>query len=123
MDTRNDLSTDPWTLAPMFDAIVAATGDGRPLNADEPNSAIGARRQLEARAAHDVYDRLGEIGHPTFVIGGRFDAQAPPENVQRLAEAIAGSRIQFFDGGHMFLLQDRTAWRAVREFLSEATTP
>ncbi|MDW3215977.1 MAG: alpha/beta hydrolase [Ilumatobacteraceae bacterium] len=117
MDRRNDMTTDPPTLAPVFDMLMAAMGDGRPINADEPGSALGARRQLEARARHDVFDRLGEIVAPTFVIGGRYDGQAPPENVERLAAAIEGSRIEFFGGGHMFLLQDPSAWRSVIEFL------
>ena len=116
MDTRNDLSTDPPTLAPLFDRLgpfMAAP----PLNADDPDAAMGARRQLEARAEHDVYDRLDEITMPTLVAGGRYDGQAPPDNLERLAAALPDATLRFFDGGHMFLLQDRTAWPAIIDFL------
>ena len=118
MDSRNDLSTDPPTLAPMFDLVIAAWGAGAQLNSEDPASAIGARRQLEARAGHDTWDRLGSITAPTFVIGGRFDRQAPPENLERLASRIPDATLTFFDGGHLLLLQDRTAWPAVVDFLA-----
>ena len=116
MDSRNDFTTEPPTLAPMFDLLLPAMKAG-PLNAADPAMAMGARRQLEARADHDTWDRLGEIGAPTFVIGGQFDRQAPVANVEALAGAISGARLQFFNGGHMFLLQDPAAWSAVVEFL------
>jgi 3-oxoadipate enol-lactonase len=117
MDSRNDFTTEPPTLAPMFDVLLPALSSGRPLNADDPASAMGARRQLEARAGHDVWDRLPEIRTPTFVIGGLFDLQAPVANVERLAGAIPNARLQFFDGGHLFLLQDAAAWPSVVDFL------
>ncbi len=120
MDTRNDLSTDPPTLAPMMDLLLAAFVNGAPLNADDPASAMGARRQLEARVDHDVWDQLDQITSVTLVAGGRFDAQAPPVNVERLAGRIHNATVQWFDGGHLFLFQDPTAWPAVADFL---TTP
>ena len=116
MDTRNDLSTDPPTLAPLFDRLAPLMANP-PLNADDPASEIGARRQLEARADHDVFDRLGEIRMPTLVAGGLHDGQAPPENLERLAAALPDATLRFFEGGHMFLLQDRTAWPAIADFL------
>jgi 3-oxoadipate enol-lactonase len=72
----------------------------------------------EARADHDAWDRLGEITAPTFVIGGAYDRQAPVDNVERLAERIDGSELHFFEGGHLFLVQDPAAWPAVVEFLA-----
>lgn len=117
MDSRNDLSTSPPTLAPMFEVLLPAMSSGRSLNADDPASSMGARRQLEARSAHDVWKRLPEIAAPTLVMGGRYDMQAPVENIRRLSAAIRDARIELFDGGHMFLLQDRTAWAAAVEFL------
>ena len=119
MDSRNDLTTDPPTLAPMFDLLLPVFRSGRELNADDPHAAIGARRQLVARAAHDVWNRLAEVRARTFVVGGRYDRQAPVGNVERLAGAIPESRLQFFDGGHLFLLQDPSAWAAIVGFLSE----
>jgi 3-oxoadipate enol-lactonase len=116
MDTRNDPTTDPPTYAPMFD-VIAPLMAAPPLNADDPAAAIGARRQLEARAGHDTWDRLGEIVADTLLIGGRYDGQAPPANMERLAERIPHSRLELFDGGHLFLLQDPSAWAAVVRFL------
>lgn len=118
MDQRNDLLTNPPTLAPVYDVLAPAMFAGElPLNADDPSWRIGARRQLEARAEHDVWDRLPEIMNKTLVAGGRYDGQAPVENMKRLAGRIKNSELQFFDGGHLFFLQDRAAWQAIVEFL------
>lgn len=117
MDTRNDPSTDPPTYAPLWD-VIAPVMRKVPAEAD-PASLAGARRQLEARADHDTWDRLGAITRPTFVIGGRFDGQAPPENLERLADRIPRATLRFFDGGHLFFLQDRTAWGDVVDFLAD----
>ena len=117
MDMRNDLTVDPPVLAPWFDVLFPIWKANKPLNGNDPNWAMGARRQLEARLGHNVYDQLNQIRAHTFVIGGTFDAQAPVANVNALAKAIMGSRVQFFDGGHLFLLQDPTAWPSVVAFL------
>jgi 3-oxoadipate enol-lactonase len=117
MDTRNDLTVDPPVLAPWFDVLFPIWKANKPLNGNDPNAAMGARRQLEARLGHNVYDQLVQIRAHTFVIGGTYDAQAPVGNVQALAEAISGSTVQFFDGGHLFLLQDPSAWASVVGFL------
>lgn len=117
LDTRNEPSTDPPTYAPWFDVLAPRMVAG-PINADDPASATGARRQLEARAGHDTWEQLPALAAETFVIGGRYDAQAPPDNVERLADRIPKSRLEFFDGGHLFLLQDKSAWPAVVAFLS-----
>jgi 3-oxoadipate enol-lactonase len=118
MDSRNDLRSDPPTLAPWFEVLLPMFKNP-PLNAADPNAAVGARRQLEARLGHNVYDQLDQIRAHTFVIGGTFDVQAPVDNVNALSAAISGSRVQFFDGGHLFLLQDPTAWTSVVAFLQE----
>jgi 3-oxoadipate enol-lactonase len=117
MDSRNDLSVDPPILAPWFDVLLPLWKKNQPLNGNDPKAAMGARRQLEARLGHNVYEQLNKIRSHTFVIGGSFDAQAPVDNVNALAAAIPGSRVQFFDGGHLFLLQDPTAWPSVVAFL------
>ena len=118
MDTRNDLTTDPPTYAPWFEALLKQA-EQPALNADDPNADAGARHQLEARATHDVHDRLGEIAAPTLVLGGWFDGQAPPENQQRLAAAIPGARLEMVDGGHFFLLQVPSTWQTVADFFGE----
>ncbi len=117
-DSRNDPDADPPVLAPVFDWLAPMMA-GPPLNADDPDAAMGALRQLEARADHDVWNRLDEITAPTYVIGGRFDQQAPPENLQRLTGAIADARMDLFEGGHLVLLQDPAAWTAIVDFLGD----
>lgn len=85
---------------------------------DPEIAAIGARRQLEARLAHDTWDRLGKIEAPTLLCGGRYDGIASPENMQRLAERIPHAELEFFEGGHGFLLEDRSAYARIIEYLA-----
>jgi len=115
-DTRRD---DAWASAnPKDYAQFVAMGAADPY-ADEPGHAAGARRQLEARAAHDTWDRLSQIRCPTFIAAGRYDGVALPETQERMAARIPGATLQFFDGGHMFIIQDRAAFPAVVEFLNQ----
>jgi 3-oxoadipate enol-lactonase len=81
----------------------------------------GLTNQLTARSAHDTAERLGAITCPTLVCGGRFDGIAPPANSEFLARSIPGARVEMFDGGHAFFLQDATAIPAIISFLSEDT--
>ncbi len=114
-DTRRDAA---WAAANPADhdqwvALTAAD----PF-ADEPGHAMGARRQLEARALHDTWDRLTQVACPVLVAAGRFDGIALPETQHRLAAQIPGAQLRFFEGGHLFMLQDRTANPAIIEFLN-----
>ena len=79
----------------------------------------GARLQLEARAAHDTYERIDRIVSPTLIAGGRYDGQAPPENQHALAARIPDARLEFFEGGHGFLREDPAAYEAIGAFLLE----
>ena len=85
---------------------------------DEPGHVEGAARQIAARATHDTWDRLPSITAPTLVMGGRYDGIASPEVVTALAERIPGARLRFFEGGHLFMLEDANAFQAMREFLT-----
>jgi len=115
-DTRRD---DAWAKAnPDQYAQFIAMGAADPY-AGEPGHLMGAQRQLEARAAHDAWDRLPWIDCPTFIAAGRFDGVAKPETQERMAARIPGARLQFFDGGHMFVIQDRAAFPAITAFLNE----
>jgi 3-oxoadipate enol-lactonase len=88
------------------------------VGADDPALAVGRRRQLAARRGHDTFDRLDQLTCPTLVCAGRHDGIAPLANSEALAARIPGSRLEVFEGGHLFLLQDRTAWPAIIDFLS-----
>ena len=52
---------------------------------------MGARRQLEARAHHDTWDRLDQIEAPTLIAAGRYDGIALPATQENLASRIKGS--------------------------------
>jgi 3-oxoadipate enol-lactonase len=113
-DTRRDAAwaaANPETYAQL---IAAAAAD--PF-AGEPGREMGARRQLEARARHDTWDRLDQIACPVMIAAGRYDGIALPETQERMAQRIPGASLRFFEGGHLFMLQDRTATPAIAEFL------
>ena len=115
-DTRRDAA---WRAAnpDMYEQFVAfAAAD--PF-ADEPGRAMGYHRQLEARAHHDTYDRLAQIACPTLIAAGRYDGIALPATQEKMATRIAGSVLKFYEGGHMFMLQDRAAVPQMVEFLKE----
>ena len=116
-DTRLD---EAWAAAnPERYAEAIALSSADPF-AGEPGREMGARRQIEARAGHDVWADLPEVRTPVMIAAGRFDGIAPPQSQLNLALALRGSVLRFFDGGHMFMLQDRTAVPAMIAFLSEA---
>ena len=113
-DTRRD---EAWAKAnPDTYAQFVAMGAADPY-AGEPGRAMGARRQLEARAGHDTWDRLGQIACPVLIAAGRYDGVALPKTQENLAGRIPGAELQFFDGGHMFMIQDRAAMPAMIAFL------
>jgi 3-oxoadipate enol-lactonase len=77
----------------------------------------GLLRQLDARAGHDTWDRLGALTVPTLIAAGRFDPMAPLANSIALNTAILGSELRTYDGGHPFFFQDRQAFHDIAEFL------
>ncbi len=109
--------TDEWIAAnpeawqKRFDIALAAQRPDR----DE----TGARRQLEARRGHDTFARLHEIDMPVLLVGGEFDGVAPMDNMQALQAEIRGSELRFFAGGHMFLIQDKSAYPYIIQWLKE----
>lgn len=114
-DTRHDAA---WAAAhPAVVEQMVQLGSVDPY-ADEPGRAMGAHRQLAARADHDTWDRLGQIACPVLIAAGRYDGIALPETQARMAGRIAGAKLAFFEGGHMFLIQDRAAWPAIIDFLA-----
>ncbi len=115
-DTRRDAA---WAEAnPGEYATLLQMGSADPY-ADEPGRARGAFRQLEARAKHDTWDRLSEIACPVMIAAGRHDGIALPETQRRMAERIPGARLQVFEGGHLFTMQDPAALPAIMGFLEE----
>jgi 3-oxoadipate enol-lactonase len=111
LDTRGE---DAGELMQQIGKAMAAR---RSVGEDEPGREVGYRRQLEARSGHDTYDRLGRLDMPVLIAAGRYDGIAAPENQEAMHAAIAGSRLEWFEGGHVFMLQDPRAHDVVREFL------
>jgi 3-oxoadipate enol-lactonase len=113
-DTRRDAA---WAAAnpDLHDqhiAVAAADPFG-----DEPGHADSARWQLQARADHDCWDRLDQIACPVLIAAGLYDGVARPETQRNMASRIPGAALRFFEGGHLFMLQDRAANPAIIAFL------
>ena len=78
---------------------------------------IGAMKQLLARKNHDTYKRLAKIKCETLIVGGRYDGIAPPKNLVAMNEMIPQSELRFYEGGHMFLIQDKSAYQEIIAWL------
>jgi 3-oxoadipate enol-lactonase len=114
-DTRRDAA---WAAANAGDYerfVELAAADPY---ADEPGHAAGAHRQFEARAKLDTWDRLPSITRPVLIAAGRYDGIALPATQERMAARIPDAELKWFEGGHLFMIQDRTAYRAIIEFLN-----
>jgi len=70
----------------------------------------GAARQLAARSGHDTWARLPALEVPVLLAGGRYDGIAPVTNMEALASRIGGAKLVLFEGGHLFLVQDKSAY-------------
>jgi len=115
-DTRRDAV---WQAAnpSQFQFLLDQTLAGLQVGADEPGRKTAARRQLEARALHDTYDRLPNLQIPVYICGGRYDAIATPANLEAMQEQIPGARLELFEGGHLFFMQDPRAFEHIVAFL------
>ncbi len=115
-DTRIDAAwqaANPEQFQQLIDQMAASSMVG----ADEPNRKVGARRQLEARTGHDTYTRLPNLRMPVFICGGRYDGVAPVSNHEAIHKQIPHARLELFEGGHRFLLQDSQAFGRIEAFL------
>jgi 3-oxoadipate enol-lactonase len=65
-----------------------------------------------------VYDRLPGLRLPVLVCAGRYDGIAPPANSEAIARQVPGADLALFEGGHLFMVQDRSAYPRMMEFLS-----
>jgi len=115
LDTR---FTPEWLASHERDRQVAEMLAARRSGSRPSEQARGEREQLLARSRHDVTDRLGRIACPTLVAGGRYDGIAPPANSEAIAARVPGAELRFYEGGHAFMTQDRTALPEVMDFLA-----
>lgn len=117
-DLRHDADwqkKNPDEFSLLYDQALVATQ----FAADEPGRDVGSRRQLEARAKHDAYDRLPELKMPVLVCGGVYDGIAPVNAVRAMAANIANAELALFEDGHLFLHNDPAAGKNVMEFLQD----
>src|SRR4030042_1591456 len=101
----------------QFQALFDETLAGLRVGADEPGRQMGTRRQMEARARHDTYGRLPKLQMPVYICGGLYDAIAKPANLKAMQEQIPKSRLELFEGGHLFYFQDPRAFDRMTAFL------
>lgn len=115
-DTRRNAE---WQAAnpKEFQGLLEFTLAELQVGADEPGRQIGGRRQLEARAGHDTYNRLPRLHLPVFICGGRYDGIATPENLEMMQKQIPGACMELFKGGHLFFVQDPRAFERITAFL------
>ena len=88
---------------------------GQPRSED---IARGQHWQLEARSHHDTAARIKHVTIPTYICAGKYDGLAPPKNQLSLLAAFPNATLDYFEGGHLFLMQDRSALEAIIENLS-----
>lgn len=79
----------------------------------------GLAKQLAARADHDVVDQLDSLQHETLVCAGRFDDMAPVSNSELIVATMPNAALRVFDGGHIFMMQDRSAFETIITFLND----
>ena len=115
-DSRWD---ERWLQAHPADRALAAALAAVGRDQQDPAAAAARTAQLEARAGHDVWDRLGAITCPALVGYGTYDMIAPARNSSAIAARIRGAGLRGYEGGHLFLFQDPAALPEYQEFLHE----
>lgn len=117
-DTRRD---EAWQRANQdrVKKIISVTLNMRHADQDLPEFKEGYRKQLEARSQHNVVDNLPNIKMPTLICAGRYDGVAPAKNQLAMCDLLPNARLQWFEGGHMFLIQDKSAGPAIVSFLND----
>ncbi len=115
-DNRRDTA---WQAAHQheFQTMLKETLTGLKIGADEPGRAMGARRQLEARKDHDTFSRLPTLQMPVLICGGRYDGIAAVENQETMLKQISNAKLELFEGGHLFFVQDPKAYERIVTFL------
>lgn len=117
-DTRRDaawVAADPVRAEAALNELMARA---RPVDPSDPTVAVGSRRQLEARRDHDTFDRLPQLKMPVGIFAGKYDGVAKPEAQEAMRRQIPQASLRFFEGGHLFTMQDPTAYPAIGDFLA-----
>jgi 3-oxoadipate enol-lactonase len=56
---------------------------------------------------------------PVLLSGGRYDGIAPVANMEALAARIPDAELKLYEGGHLFLVQDKSAYPDIIQWLRE----
>ena len=81
-------------------------------NAFKPQPRYLLKQHL-ARKDHNTYEDLDDINTPTFLLGGKYDGIAPVLNMEKMHQKIGNSKLEFYEGGHLFLIQDTKAFQDI----------
>ena len=112
----NDLRvTDEWIKEnrEIWDSMKQQALSRNPFKPDSNN----LLKQLMARKEHDVYESLEKINMPVLLMGGKYDGIAPISNMKALNEKIKNSVLKLYEGGHLFLIQDKNAFKDLENWL------
>lgn len=100
----------------LMEAIQAQRLEVAQVGAGEQGREAGRNGQLEAPRHHDTFDRPTALNMPVFICGGKYDGIAPVDNLEALERQIPNAHLEFFEGGHLFLREDRLAIHHVIAF-------
>ena len=112
----NDLRvTEEWIKEhrEIWDSMKQQALSRNPFKPDTNN----LLKQLMARKEHDVYESLEKINMPVLLMGGKYDGIAPVSNMKALNEKIKDSVLKLYEGGHLFLIQDKNAFKDLENWL------
>jgi 3-oxoadipate enol-lactonase len=119
LDTRFDadwLATHPADRG-LAEMMAARRGDSTKTS----EQLRGEGEQLQARARHDVTERLHLVSCPTLVACGRYDGIAPVANSETIASRVTNAELRLYEGGHAFFAQDARALPEILDFLAGET--
>lgn len=119
----SDVRRTPWwqrAHRDEFETLAAQLTAALAIGYDEPDRLDGYRRQLAARKGLDTFERLPGLAMPTFICGGRYDGIAPSRNLYAIQRQMPKARVELFEGGHGFLLEDPAAYDRIIAFLTES---
>lgn len=85
-----------------------------------PQPEYAHQRQRVAATTYNGTDRMCQVTCPTLIMHGRRDRSIPLERARDLNNAISGSYLRVFGGGHMFSLlsQRHEAVQTIDAFLA-----
>ena len=112
----NDLRiSESWVLEneEQFNSLKINSRNRNPFKPDPEN----LLKQLLARKDHNTFEDLRHIDIPVFLMGGKYDGIAPVSNMEAMHEEIKDSKLKFYEGGHLFMIQDKSAFQELIEWL------